>query len=166
MNEATPSNPPHQITETFIPHPAFQGEYLAEHNPASLELLMEEMENVKKKIKAMDAKEGQAEGMLRALKKLEEEIHNTAPRKGNLKSDRCDAGNGRRKAITWDIAGVDKPTPEPAERKMRKRKVADARLGHVSSDQKDLEVGDRVKIYTHENVWATIRARSRGVQLR
>ncbi len=148
MNEATPTDPPRQITETFIPHPAFQGEYLAEHDPASLELLMEEMKNVKKKIKAMDAKQGQAEAMLRALKKLEEEIHNTAPRKGNLKSDGCDAGNGRRKAITWDIAGVDKPTPEPVEQKMRKRKVVETRLGYVSSDQKDLEVGDRVKILT------------------
>jgi hypothetical protein len=109
---------------------------------------MEEMENVKKKIKAMDAKEGQAEAMLRALNKLEEEIQNTAPRKGDLKRDKSDAGNGRRNAITWDIAGVDKPLPEPAERKMRKRTVAEARLGHVFSDQKDLEVGHRVKILT------------------
>jgi hypothetical protein len=60
MNEATPSDPPRQITETFIPYPAVQGEYLAEHDPASLEMLMEEMENVKRKRKAMDAKEGQA----------------------------------------------------------------------------------------------------------
>jgi hypothetical protein len=33
----------------------------------------------------MDAKEGQAEAMLRALKVLEKEIYDTPPRKGNLK---------------------------------------------------------------------------------
>jgi hypothetical protein len=33
MNEGTPYHPPRQITETFVPHPAVQGEYLAEHNP-------------------------------------------------------------------------------------------------------------------------------------
>jgi hypothetical protein len=48
-------------------------------------MLMEEIKSVKEKIKAMDAKEGQAEAMLRALKVLEQEIQNQAPRKGNLK---------------------------------------------------------------------------------
>jgi hypothetical protein len=85
MNEATPANPPRQITETFIPHPAVQGEYLANHDSASLEMLMEEIKSVKGKIEAMDAKEGQAEAMLRALRVLEQEIRNQAPRKGNLK---------------------------------------------------------------------------------
>jgi hypothetical protein len=64
FNEATPTDPPRYITETFEPHPAFQGEYLAEHDPARVELLMEEISSVKERIKAMDAKEGQAEAML------------------------------------------------------------------------------------------------------
>ncbi len=59
LNEATPTDPPRQITEAFSPHPAVQGEYLADH--ASLELLMKELENVKEKIRRIDGKEGQAE---------------------------------------------------------------------------------------------------------
>ena len=43
------------------------------------------IEEVKEKIKRIDGKEGQAEAMLRALKKLEEEVKNTAARKGSLK---------------------------------------------------------------------------------
>jgi hypothetical protein len=158
MNEETPFNPPRQITEAFIPHPAVQGGYLAEHNPASLEMLMEEMEAVKKKIKAMDAKEGQTEAMLRALKKLEDEIQNPAPRKDNLKRGkraqasglgaRENTGDVRGRTVSWDVVGIDKPSPESAERKMRKRKVAEGRLGRASSDHKKLKAGDRVKILT------------------
>ncbi len=64
LNEATPTNPPRRITEAFSPHPAVQGEYLADH--ASLELLMEELNDVKEKIRRIDGKEGQAEAMLKA----------------------------------------------------------------------------------------------------
>ncbi len=85
MNTATPTNPPRQIPETFEPHPAVQGEYLADHDSASLEMLMEEIKSVKEKIKAMDAKEGQADAMLRALEVLEQEIRNQAPRKETLR---------------------------------------------------------------------------------
>jgi hypothetical protein len=156
MNEATPTDPPRQITETFEPHPAFQGEYRAEHDSASVELLMEEIRSVKERIKAMDAREGQAEAMLRALNVLEQEIHNQAPRKGNLKkkkkaqSSEVDGGNvqtyPRRKAISWNLVGIDKPTPESAERVMRKRRHGDQ--GCVVDNEKSLETGDRVKILT------------------
>jgi hypothetical protein len=54
----------------------------------------------------------------------------------------------RRRTVSWDVVGIDKPSPESAERKMRKRKVTEERLGRASSDQKNLEAGDRVKILT------------------
>jgi hypothetical protein len=158
MNTATPTNPPRQITTTFEPHPAVQGEYLAVHDAASLEMLMEEIKSVKEKIKAIDAKEGQAEAMLRALEKLEKEIGNQAPRKGNLKKKKklkaSDIGEGhvethpRRQPISWNLVGVDKPPPEPAERKMRKRKIGYGDQGSDVNNGKDLEAGDRVKILT------------------
>ncbi len=117
---------------------------------------MEEIRSVKEKIKAMDAREGQAEAMLRALNVLEQEIHNQAPRKGNLKKKKkaqaseVDGGNvqthPRRKAITWNLVGIDKPTPESAERIMRKRRYGDQ--GSIVDNEKGLETGDRVKILT------------------
>jgi hypothetical protein len=156
LNEATPTNPPRQITEAFSPHPAVQGKYLADH--ASLELLMEELNDVKEKIRRIDGKEGQAEAMLKALKKLEDEVQNTAVRKRCLKkgirkeASEVNSGNilqnSRSRKISWNLVGIDKPLSEPAERKMRKRKYG----GRKSNDEVEEHViftkGDRVKIRT------------------
>jgi hypothetical protein len=49
------------------------------------DLLMEEMGRVKENLKKLDARDGRAEAILRALSKLEEELGNEAPRKGSLK---------------------------------------------------------------------------------
>jgi hypothetical protein len=46
---------------------------------------MEEMARVKENLKKMDAEDGRAEAILRALNKLEEELGNEAQRKGCLK---------------------------------------------------------------------------------
>jgi hypothetical protein len=156
LNEASPTDPPRQITEAFAPHPAVQGEYLADH--ASLELLMEELKDVKEKIRRIDGKEGQGEAMLRALKKLEDEIRNTATRKGSLKkgikkeASEVNSGNiqrnSRSKKIPWDLVGIDKPAPEPAERKMRKRKHGDGKSDNEVNDRLSFAKGDRVKILT------------------
>ena len=55
---------------------------------------MEELKTVKEKIRRIDGKEGQAEAMLKALKRLEDEIQNTAVRKGSLsKGVKKDASN-------------------------------------------------------------------------
>ncbi len=75
--------------------------------------------------------------MLKALKKLEEEIQNEAPRKANLKRANRElvsnptgirvAANVRRNRVTWDLADEKTPTPEPVERNMRKRKMVEDR---------------------------------------
>jgi hypothetical protein len=49
------------------------------------DLLIEEMSRVKENLKKLDAQDGRAEAILRALNKLEEELGNEAPRKGSLK---------------------------------------------------------------------------------
>ncbi len=54
----------------------------------------------------------------------------------------------RQESIAWNLAGVDKPPPEPAERKMRKRKIGYGDQGSVVNEDNDLETGDRVKIRT------------------
>ncbi len=71
--------------------------------------------------------------MLKALKKLEDEVQNTTARKGSLNIGiRKDASNvnsenimknSRSKRIQWDLVDIDKPAPEPAERTMRKRNM-------------------------------------------
>jgi hypothetical protein len=156
LNEATPTDPPRQITAAFSPHPADQGEYLADH--ASLDLLMEELQAVKEKIRRIDGKEGQAEAMLKALKRLEDEVQNTAVRKGSLskgvKKDSSNVNgvnvirNSRSKKIQWDLVGIDKPAPEPAERTMRKRKHGGDKSSDDPRDRVRFAKGDRVKIRT------------------
>jgi hypothetical protein len=119
---------------------------------------MEELKDVKEKIRRIDGKEGQAEAMLRALKKLEDEVQNTAIRKGSLKkgikkeASEVTSGNilrnSRSKKISWDLVGIDKPLPEPAERKMRKRKYGGGKSDNEVDDRVSFTKGDRVKIRT------------------
>ncbi len=127
-------------------------------HPISLDLLMEELNEVKEKIRRIDGKEGQAEAMLKALKILEEEVQNTAARKGSLnKGVRKEASNvnsgniiknSRSKKIKWDLVGIDKPAPEPAERTMRKRKHGGGKSSDGIDDSVSFAIGDRVKIRT------------------
>jgi hypothetical protein len=119
---------------------------------------MEELKDVKEKIRRIDGKEGQAEAMLRALKKLEDEIQNTATRKGSLKkgirkeASEVNSGNIQRnsgsKKISWDLVGINKPVPEPAERKMRKRKYGGGKSDNEVDDRISFAKGGRVKILT------------------
>ncbi len=46
---------------------------------------MEEIGRVKENLKTLDAQDGKATAILRALRKLEEELSNEAPRKKGLK---------------------------------------------------------------------------------
>ncbi len=81
----------------------------------------------------MDAEDGKAEAIHRALNKLEEELANEAPRKGCLKRKgkprkaEIDTNNiasaERTKAIPWHLADSDRTVPESPARKMVKRKV-------------------------------------------
>ncbi len=56
--------------------------------------------------------------------------------------------NSRSKKISWDLVGIDKPLPEPAERKMRKRKYGDGKSDNEVNDRVSFVKGDRVKIRT------------------
>jgi hypothetical protein len=83
--------------------------------------------------------------MLKALTRLEEEVQNTAVRKGSLNIGvRKDASNvnsgnitnnSRSKRIQWNLVGIDKPAPEPAERTMRKRKHGGEKSGDGGEDR-------------------------------
>ena len=56
--------------------------------------------------------------------------------------------NSRSKRIQWDLVGIDKPAPEPAERTMRKRKHGGGRSGDGADERASFAKGDRVKILT------------------
>ncbi len=83
---------------------------------------MEEIGRVKENLKTMDAQDEKATAILRALRKLEEELTNEAPRKRGLKrkgkprKGEIDAANiidaERTKTIKWQLPDYDKPIPE------------------------------------------------------
>jgi hypothetical protein len=56
--------------------------------------------------------------------------------------------NSRSKKISWDLVGIDRPLPEPAERKMRKRKYSGGKSDNEVNDRVSFMKGDRVKIRT------------------
>jgi hypothetical protein len=155
FNEASPANPPRKMIEAISPHAKVQGE-----NPVELidalnsDLLMEEIARVKENLKKLDAEDGKAEAILRALKRLEEELSNEAPRKGCLKRKRkpriaeIDAGNivsaERTQTIKWNLTDSEKGSPESPARKMLKRKAWRLEKGEGASSTKKIAVGDKV----------------------
>jgi hypothetical protein len=159
FNEASPTNPPRKMIEAISPHPTVQGENSVELVDAmNSDLLMEEMARVKENLKKMDAEDGRAEAILRALNKLEEELGNEAQRKGCLKRKRkpkmgdVDSANivdqERSNHIQWHLTDSEKAVPESPERKMIKRKVRRTREDGEQSSAKIIELGDKVKILT------------------
>jgi hypothetical protein len=159
FNEASPTNPPRKMIEAISPHPTVQGENSVELVDAmNSDLLMEEMARVKENLKKMDAEDGRAEAILRALNKLEEELGNEAQRKGCLKRKRkpkmgdVDSANivdqERSNHIQWHLTDSEKAVPESPERKMIKRKVRRTRDDGEQSSAKIIELGDKVKILT------------------
>jgi hypothetical protein len=133
LNEACPTNPPRKIIEAISPQSTVQGKNPVEMVDAlNSDLLMEEMGRVKRNLKQLDAEDGRAEAILRALNKLEEELGNEAPRKGSLKrkgkpkNAKIDSSNiispERTESIPWHLTDSEKALTDSPERKMVKRK--------------------------------------------
>ncbi len=134
FNEASPAYPPRKMMEAILPHAKVQGENSVEMIDAlNSDLLMEEIARAKENLKKLDAEDGPAEAILRALRKVEEELTNEAPRKGCVKREKkprkseIDVDNivsvERTKSIAWQLPDSEKNSPESAARKMLKRKV-------------------------------------------
>jgi hypothetical protein len=86
FNEESPTDPPRKMMEAILPHAKVQGENPVEMIDAlNSDLLMEEIARVKDNLRKLDVEDGRAEAILRALRKVEEELANEAPRKGCLK---------------------------------------------------------------------------------
>ena len=77
------------MMEAILPHSKVQGENPVEMIDAlNSDLLMEEIARVKNNLRELDVKDGRVEAILRALRKVEEELANEAPRKGCLKREK------------------------------------------------------------------------------
>ena len=157
FNEATPTDPPRKMIEAISPQPKVQGENPVEMIDAmNSDLLMEEMSRVKENLKKLDAQDGRAEAILRALNKLEEELGNEAPRKGSLKrkgkpkTAEIDTSNiisqERTESIPWHLTDSETAVAESLERRMVKRKRTSEK--GESSAVKVIGIGDKVKILT------------------
>jgi hypothetical protein len=123
FNKASPTDPPRKMIEAILPQSTTQGEKPVEMVDAmNSDLLMEEMGRVKENLKKLNAQDGRAEAILRALNKLEEELGNEAPRKGSLKrkgkpkNSETDASNivnsERTKSIPWHLTDSEKGVPD------------------------------------------------------
>jgi hypothetical protein len=133
---------------------------------------MEEMARVKENLKKMDAEDGRAEAILRALNKLEEELGNEAQRKGCLKRKRkpkmgdVNSANivdqERSNHIQWHLTDSEKAVPESPERKMIKRKVRRTREDGEQSSAKIIELRERKKEVHERNrqgyCWKGVRS--------
>jgi hypothetical protein len=145
------------MIEAISPQPKVQGENPVEMIDAmNSDLLMEEMSRVKENLKKLDAQDGRAEAILRALNKLEEELGNEAPRKGSLKrkgkpkTAEIDTSNiisqERTESIPWRLTDSETAVAESLERRMVKRKRTSEK--EESSAVKVIGIGDKVKILT------------------
>ena len=154
FNNPEPTNPPRKIVEAISPQSTAQGENPVEIiNVMNADLLMEEIGRVKANLKTMDAQDDKATAILRALKKLEEELTNEAPRKKGLKrkskpdKGKVDAANiidaERTTTIKWQLPDYDETVPEPPGKRLMKRKVSRIR---EKGEAANISVGDEVKI--------------------
>jgi hypothetical protein len=87
FNDPEPSNPPRKVLKAISPQPTVHqgGNSVEMVDVMNAVLLMEEIGRVKDNLKTLGAQDGKAKAVLRALKRLEEELSNEAPRKGSLK---------------------------------------------------------------------------------
>ena len=114
---------------------------------------MEEIGKVKENLKHLDAQDGKGTAILKALKRLEEELVNEAPRRKELKrkgkpqNGEIDTaniiGSERTKSIQWQLPDYDKPIFESPVKKMMMRKVS--RLQEMG-EAANILIGDKVKI--------------------
>ena len=121
------------------------------------DLLMEEIGRVKENLRTLDAQDGKATAILKALRRLEEELNNEAPRKRGLKrkgkprKGEIDSDNivdaERTKTIKWQLPDYEKPVPESPEKGMMKRKVS--RLKE-KGEATNIMIGDTVKILSRK----------------
>jgi hypothetical protein len=81
FNEANPINSPRKMIEAISPQSTVKGENPVEMVDVNSDLLKEEIGRVKENLKKLDAQDGRAEAIIRALNKLEEELGNEAPRR-------------------------------------------------------------------------------------
>jgi len=89
FNKTSPADPPRKMMEAILPHSKVQGENPVEMIDAlNSDLLMEEIARVKNNLRELDVEDGRVEAILRALRKVEEELANEAPRKGCLKREK------------------------------------------------------------------------------
>ncbi len=74
FNETEPTNPPRKIIEANLPQSTAQGENhpIEIVNVMDSDLLMEEIERVKEKLRTLDAQDEKSTAILRALARLEE----------------------------------------------------------------------------------------------
>ena len=110
----------------------------------------------------MNAQDGKATAILRALRKLEEELSNEAPRKKGLKrkakpdKGKVDTANiidtERSTTIKWQLPDYDEPVPESPAKKMMKRKVSRIR---EKGEAVNISIGDKVK-RPFDEVWHSI----------
>ena len=139
--------------EAIVPQSTVQGEDPVDLvNAMNADLLMEEIGKVKENLKNLDAQDGKGTAILKALKRLEKELINEAPRKRGLKrkgkpqNGEIDKANiisaERTKTIQWQLPDYEKPVPEPPEKRMMKRKVS--RLKE-KGEAANISIGDKVK---------------------
>jgi hypothetical protein len=169
FNDPEPTNPPRKIMEAILPQSTAQGE----NHPIEIvkvmdsDLLMEEIERVKEKLRTMDVQDERSTAILKALRRLEEELNNEAPRKRGLKrkgkprkgeidSDNI-VGPERAKTIEWQLPDYEKPVPESPEKRMMKRKAS--RLKE-KSEAANIMIGDNVRILSRK--FGAAYAKERG----
>jgi hypothetical protein len=168
FNNPDPTTPPRKIIEAILPHPKAQGENPVEIiNVMNADLLMEEIGRVKNNLENLDAKDDKATGILKALRRLEEELINEAPRKRGLKrkgkprKGEIDSDNivetERTKTIEWQMPDYEKPVPESPEKRMMKRKVSKLK---EKDDAANIMIGDKVRILSRK--FGTAYATGRG----
>ncbi len=152
FNEAEPTNPPRKVMEAILSQSTAQGENPVEIiNVMNADLLMEEIGRVKENLRTLDAQDGKATAILRALRRLEEELNNEAPRKrglkkkGKPKTAEIDTSNiinpERTESIPWRLTDSETAVAESSERRMVKRKLRRSSEKEEPSETKVIGVG-------------------------
>ena len=152
FNEATSTNPPRMFLESISPHQLDQGENSSEIlTVGNLDLVMEEIQKVKERLRFSDGEDGKAEGIRKAPEKLESAIQNEAPRKGGLKRKASPGSfnvnpenildSERQRNIEWRLTDFDEEEKESPGKRTMKRKIKGANSGK-------LKKGDRASIPT------------------
>ena len=158
--------------EAILPQSTAQGENPVDIiNVMNADLLMEEIGRVKENLKTLDAQDGKATAILRALRKLEEELNNEAPRRKGLKrkakpdKGKVDTANiidtERSTTIKWQLPDYDEPVPESPSKRLMKRKVSRIR---EKGEAVNISIGDKVKILSTRFGTAYAKGRDKFIQ--